>query len=87
MSKTFKPYRLKEEDPYYSLEVKYVKEFEKQFSKDSMVDLIVFGQKEGASMEPSQYLTEREMKIVLSTIQWLGTPVGQGFIEQVQNEK
>lgn len=71
---TFKNYRLKEDDNYYSLEVKFVKEFEKQFSKNRMTDMIVFGQKEGASMEPNQYLTEREIKIVLSTIQWLGTP-------------
>lgn len=85
MNKTFKPYRLKEDDNYYNLEVKYVKQFEKEFSKNRRIDLMVFGQKEGTSMEPNDYLTDREMKIVLSTIQWLGTPVGQGFIKEVQD--
>jgi hypothetical protein len=40
----------------------------------------VFGVKEGTEFYPNEYLTEREEKIVLAIIQWLGTPVGQGFI-------
>jgi len=30
---------------------------------------------------PNGQLSKREMKIVLSTIQWLGSPVGQGFLD------
>lgn len=30
---------------------------------------------------PVGMLNEREVKIILSTIQWLGSPVGQGFLE------
>jgi hypothetical protein len=30
---------------------------------------------------PSEYLTEKEESIVISTIQWLGTPVGKKFME------
>ncbi len=36
---------------------------------------------------PNDYLTEREEKVVLSVIQWLGTPVGQGFINQLNNKE
>ena len=47
---------------------------------------IVFGVKEGTGFYPNEYLTEREEKIVLATIQWLGTPVGQGFITNFNEE-
>ena len=31
---------------------------------------------------PAEYLTDREKQIMISTIQWLGSPVGQGFLEK-----
>lgn len=43
------------------------------------MDNIVFGT-DGNSVRPAQYLTDREKQIALSTIQWLGSPVGQGFL-------
>jgi len=43
------------------------------------MDLIVFGHG-SQSLRPNDYLTDREKKIVLSTIQWLGSPVGQNFL-------
>jgi cupin superfamily acireductone dioxygenase involved in methionine salvage len=43
------------------------------------MDLIVFGHG-SQSMRPNDYLSDREKKIVLSTIQWLGSPVGKGFL-------
>lgn len=30
--------------------------------------------------EPTEFLTDREKQIMISTIQWLGSPVGQGFL-------
>jgi len=30
---------------------------------------------------PKDYLTEREEQIVFTTIQWLGSPVGQSFLK------
>jgi hypothetical protein len=33
-----------------------------------------------SDLYPNGKLSKREMKIVLSTIQWLGSPVGQGFL-------
>jgi len=32
--------------------------------------------------KPNQYLTEREEQIVFSTLQWLGSPVGQSFLDK-----
>ena len=31
---------------------------------------------------PIEFLNEREIKIVISTIQWLGSPVGQSFLNK-----
>jgi len=36
---------------------------------------------------PSEYLTPREESIVISTIQWLGSPVGQNFLREMGYEK
>jgi hypothetical protein len=46
----------------------------------SDMDFIVFGTSPYSSTKPAKYLTDREKQIVVSTIQWLGSPVGQGFL-------
>ena len=74
----FKEYRLKKDDKYYAKEIKALEIFNQDHLEHA--SSIVFGVKEGAGFYPNDYLTEREEKIVLATIQWLGTPVGQGFI-------
>lgn len=48
---------------------------------DEYMDLIVFGQADSSTI-PKDYLTEREQRIVVSTIQWLGSPVGKNFLRQ-----
>jgi len=57
---------------------KFLKEHNRKGYED--MDLIVFGHKE--NLRPNDILTPREKKIVLSTIQWLGSPVGQGFLRE-----
>lgn len=74
----FKEYRLNKDDKYYSKEIKALEIFNRDHLEHA--DLIVFGQKEGTGMEAKDFLTDREERIVLGVIQWLGTPVGQGFI-------
>lgn len=32
--------------------------------------------------QPKDYLNDRENSIVFSTLQWLGSPVGQGFLAE-----
>lgn len=51
--------------------------FLKNHNEDA--DLIVFGHT--SQLIPNDYLTDRERKIVLSTIQWLGSPVGKSFLK------
>ena len=74
--------RNKTDDKYYAKEIKALEIFNRDHLEH--VNLIVFGQKEGTGMEAKDFLTDREEKIVLGVIQWLGTPVGQGFIVQLQ---
>jgi len=53
--------------------------FIEEHSRGVDMDLIVFGHPSD-SMMPKDYLTDREKQIVLSTVQWLGSPVGEGFL-------
>jgi hypothetical protein len=80
----FKEYRLKKDDKYYTKEIKALEVFNQDHLEHA--SSIVFGVKEGTGFYPNEYLTEREEKIVLATIQWLGTPVGQGFITNFNEE-
>jgi hypothetical protein len=77
----FKEYRLKNDDPYYSKEIRALEIFNSDHLEHA--DLIVFGQKPGTAMDANDTLSDREEKIVLGVIQWLGTPVGRGFISRV----
>lgn len=81
----FKEYRLKEGDKYHEKEIKALEVFNQDHLKDA--DFIVFGQKDGQGFIPNDYLSEREVKIVLGVIQWLGTPVGGGFINEVFSDE
>jgi hypothetical protein len=75
--KTFKEHRL-EKNPQEKV---FVEQFIKEhgfYAND--IDLIVFGHPNN-SMSPNDYLSDREKDIVLSTIQWLGSPVGQAFLD------
>jgi hypothetical protein len=76
--KSHKEYRFKNNPQ----EKVFVDEFVKGHGfYDNDMDFIVFGQK-SESMSPNDYLSDREKDIVLSTIQWLGSPVGQGFLDK-----
>lgn len=44
------------------------------------VDKVIFGTKDEAQSIPNDYLTDREKQIMLGTIQWLGSAVGEGFL-------
>jgi len=72
----YKKYRHKSNPVEKELHDKFI---EKHGDKD--MSMIVFPPKENG-IQPSEFLTEREEKIVISTIQWLGSPVGQGFLEE-----
>lgn len=67
-------------------EKEFVDTFIKEHDDYCGLDLIVFGQHEGCCMTPKQYLTKKQRKIALSVIQWLGSPVGNGFLHQMGYE-
>lgn len=46
------------------------------------VDLIVYPSLENNDMVPQEYLTDKEKCIMLSTVQWLGSPVGQTLLRE-----
>jgi hypothetical protein len=64
------------------------KEFYEKFliNNDRDMDLIIFGHGSN-SFRPLDHLSDREKQIVLSTVQWLGSPVGQGFLRECGFEK
>ncbi len=59
--------------------------FINEHGSDTDMSLIVFG--DNGSMNPVNYLTNEEKQIVISTIQWLGSPVGKYFLSQCGFEK
>ncbi len=73
--KSFKEYRF-DQNPK---EKEFVDTFISQFSHYGNMDLIIFGHTPNGT--PLDRLSEREESIVVSTIQWLGSPVGQGFLQ------
>ncbi len=64
------------------------KEFHDKFIEETFqypitsIDYVVFGQTDKLPMRPKDHLTDRERKIVISTIQWLGSSVGQSFLRE-----
>lgn len=74
--KSFKEYRF-ENNPQ---EKKFVEQFIKDHGFYNDIDLIIFGHSSNSS-SPNDYLSDREKNIVVSTIQWLGSPVGQHFLD------
>lgn len=74
----YNEHRLKSDDPYNKKECDFV-----QVINDEMKYNKVFLSQIVYHEGRNEYLTEHEEKIVLSVIQWLGTPVGQSIIEKV----
>lgn len=51
------------------------------------MDRICFPPKGNNDLYPSDVLSSRERQIVISAIQWLGSPVGQSFLRELGYEK
>ena len=74
----FNSHRLIETDSYHKKEIDFVKVINKEleYNKKFLCQIL-----DGSGK--THYMDEHHEKIVLSVIQWLGTPVGQGFINEV----
>lgn len=60
------------------------KEFHDKFIKyhfDKDISMIIFPPDRSGYL-PNEFLSEREKKIVITTIQWLGSSIGQAFLEE-----
>lgn len=76
----FNRHRLKT-DGYHNKEVAYMKVMQKFADQTSnFFDIVVFGT--NGAMRPADHLSERELKIVASVLQWLGTPVGEAYLRE-----
>jgi CHAT domain-containing protein len=62
---------------------KFIEEYviEKGFNI-KILNRIIFGSSNNTQTIPRDYLSDREKRIVITTIQWLGSPVGQGFLKE-----
>lgn len=66
------------------------KEFYDNFMKEFFIDNfhkktlsgVIYGWEDGYQSYPNNYLTEKEEKICVHLIQWLGSSVGQTFLNQ-----
>ena len=74
--KSNKEYRF-ENNP---LEKVFHDEFLKEFSDKVDLSAVCFGWSNDYQTHPKNFLTEQEEDVCLSLIQWLGSPVGQGFL-------
>jgi len=75
----FNSHRLKEGDAFYKKECDFVKEINQmiKYNSNTLAQIV-------NHPEHKDYLEENEEKIVLSVIQWLGTPIGQEFLTNVK---
>jgi hypothetical protein len=79
--KSYKEHRLKENQKEQEFHDKFKEMFESSNTTRNVLSAIIFGWKNDSQNYPKKFLTEREEDICLNLIQWLGSPVGQGFLK------
>lgn len=80
--KTNKEYRFKDNPKEKEMHDKFIDMFSNNNMSKTVLSAIVFGWENDRQEYPKEWLTEKEEDICLNIIQWLGSPVGQGFLEQ-----
>lgn len=78
---TYKEYRFSENPNEKIFHDKFKEMFERDSMAKKTLSGIVFGWDNNSQSIPNEYLTVREENICLTLIQWLGSNVGQGFLE------
>ena len=66
------------------LEKKFHDKFIEQNENELDYSRIAFPTLDGSI--PISYVDEREMQIMINTIQWLGSPVGESFLKNLNNQ-
>lgn len=77
----FYPHRLDREDSYYEKEVRLHDTFNLWIKRNPRFWDFMLGIDE-RGQRPTDYLSNRELKLVATVTQWLGTPVGQDFLKE-----
>ena len=80
--KSNKEYRFKDNEKEKVFHDNFIEMFTRDRSANVTLSAIVFGWKNDRQNYPKQFLTEQEEDICLNIIQWLGSPVGQGFLDK-----
>jgi hypothetical protein len=79
--KTNKEYRFEGNTKEKEFHDKFKSMFENDNLAKTTLSAIIFGWENDRQSYPKEFLTEREEDICLNLIQWLGSPVGQGFLD------
>ncbi len=85
ITKGFNTHRLNPEDNYCRPEIIFQETFQKRYDRDmydALKDISGIKRAEGED----KHLTDREQRLMLSVVQWMGSPSGQGFIEECQEK-
>ena len=76
----FKPYRLIDNPKEKELHNKFIERFDNGYGMDTIVYPSHHG--DYSASLPSDILTYKEQRIMISTIQWLGSHVGEAFLRE-----
>jgi hypothetical protein len=76
--KGFKTHRHKSNPKEKELHDKFLQHI---LDRDVNIDLLVFPPANDTQTYAKGTLSDREKQIMLSTVQWLGSPVGQNFLK------
>ena len=77
----FKNYRFENNPLEKQLHDNFIKHVERNSDSNKAMSSIVYGSKD-RGINPTTFLSEYEEQIVISTIQWLGSPVGKNFLRE-----
>ena len=80
--KSNKEYRFADNPKEKEFHDKFKEKFEFNGMKKTDLSAVVFGWANDSQTFPKEYLTPREEDICVSLIQWLGSPVGQSFLNE-----
>jgi len=80
--KSNKEYRFKDNPKEKKLHDKFIEMFKSTGIANKILSAIIFGWRGFDQKIPNRFLTDDEEDICLNLIQWLGSPVGQSFLEQ-----
>lgn len=79
--KSNKEYRFKENPKEEEFHNKFIEMFKNNGMANKSLSAIVFGWSNDRQNYPKEILSEKEEDICVNIIQWLGSPVGEGFLD------